>query len=94
MRDKLKQLTKDTLLYGISTIVGRFINFLLIPLYTHFFQPAEYGIVTNIYALIALLNIVFLFGMDSAYLKFAGTEESKKHGNIFSSAFICRSTMR
>ena len=88
MRDKLKQLTKDTLLYGISTIVGRFINFLLIPLYTHFFQPAEYGIVTNIYALIALLNIVFLFGMDSAYLKFAGTEESKKHGNIFSSAFI------
>ncbi len=87
MRDKLKQLTKDTLIYGISTIIGRFINFLLMPIYTHFFVPAHYGIVTNIYALFALLNIVFLFGMDSAYLKFAGTEGKEKHSTIFSSAF-------
>jgi O-antigen/teichoic acid export membrane protein len=87
MRDKLKQLTKDTMIYGISTMVGRFINFLLMPVYTHFFIPAHYGIVTNIYALFALLNIVFLFGMDSAYLKFAGTETKEKHAVIFSTAF-------
>lgn len=87
MRSKLKQLTKDTLVYGISTIVGRFINFLLMPIYTHFFIPAHYGIVTNIYALFALLNIVFMFGMDSAYLKFAGTGEKEQHSVIFSTAF-------
>jgi O-antigen/teichoic acid export membrane protein len=80
MREKLKQLTKDTVLYGLSTIVGRFLNFLLIPIYTHYFRTGDYGVLSMLYSFIALLNIFFLFGMDSAYLKFAGTDESSaKH---------------
>lgn len=86
MRDKLKQLTKDTVLYGLSTIIGRFLNFLLIPLYTHYFQTGEYGILSMLYSFIALLNIFFLFGMDSAYLKFAGSEEGITKQTILKTA--------
>ncbi|MDP3683521.1 MAG: oligosaccharide flippase family protein, partial [Ignavibacteria bacterium] len=88
MREKIKQLTKDTALYGISTMVGRFLNFLLVPFYTNIFPPADYGVVTNLYALIALLNIIFLYGLDSAYLKFAASDDYSDKKKIFSSAFI------
>ena len=86
MRDKLRQLTKDTVLYGLSTIVGRFLNFLLIPLYTHFFQPSDYGVLSILYSFIALLNIFFLFGMDSGYLKFAGSESPDLKQTILKTA--------
>jgi len=88
MREKIKQLTKDTALYGISTMVGRFLNFLLVPFYTNIFPPADYGVVTNLYALIALLNIFFLYGLDSAYLKFAASDDFVDKKKVFSSPFI------
>jgi len=88
MREKIKQLTKDTALYGISTMVGRFLNFLLVPFYTNIFLPADYGVITNLYALIALLNIIFLYGLDSAYLKFAASDDFSDKKKVFSSAFI------
>ncbi len=88
MQDKLKQLSKDTLLYGLSTILGRFLNFLLVPFHTHFFHPAEYGVIANLYAPIAVLNIIFLFGMDSAYLKFAGSEDPLKRSTIYKTALV------
>jgi O-antigen/teichoic acid export membrane protein len=72
--EALKQLSKDTAVYGVSTIVGRFLNFLLVPFYTNIFLPEEYGIITNIYAFIAILNIIFIYGMDAAYLRFAKNE--------------------
>lgn len=84
MFDKLKQLTKETVIYGVSTILGRFLNFFLVPFYTNIFPPEDYGIITNIYAIIAILNIFFLFGLDSAYLKFATSEELKNKKVVFS----------
>lgn len=75
------------MLYGISTIVGRFINFILVPVYTNVFAPAEYGIVANVYAIIALFNIVFLFGMDTAYLKYAGMSSEEERPKLFVQAF-------
>src|ERR1035438_9350085 len=54
MLDKIKQLTKDTAVYGISTIVGRFLNFLLVPLYTNIFLPEEYGIQSQVYVFISM----------------------------------------
>ena len=54
MFDKLKQLSLDTAIYGISTMVGRFLNFLLIPFFTNIFLPAEYGVIQIIYAYIAI----------------------------------------
>lgn len=88
MIDKLKQLTKDTAVYGISTILGRFLNFILTPIYTHVFPPADFGVFSNVYAYIALLNIFFIYGMDSAYLKFASTNEPGKKKNNFSTPFL------
>jgi O-antigen/teichoic acid export membrane protein len=88
MLEKLKQLTKETAVYGISTIVGRFLNFFLVPFYTNIFKPAEYGIVTNIYALIALLTIFFIYGMDAAYIRYDSQKEALKQEDRFSTPYI------
>ncbi|HEX9739706.1 MAG TPA: oligosaccharide flippase family protein [Ignavibacteriaceae bacterium] len=86
--EALKQLSKDTAVYGVSTIVGRFLNFLLVPFYTNIFLPEEYGIITNIYAFIAILNIIFIYGMDAAYLRFAKNEEIGNEKDIFSTPYF------
>jgi len=88
MLDKLKQLTKDTAIYGISTMVARFITFLLVPFYTNIFNPDEYGIITNLYAFIGLMNIIYIYGMDAAYMKFAASKENGEEKDIFSTPFI------
>ncbi len=86
--DKIKALTKETGIYGLSTIIGRFLNFFLLPLYTKIFSRADYGVITNLYAFIGLFNIVFLYGMDVAYLKFASSVQDEKKKNVFATAFI------
>jgi O-antigen/teichoic acid export membrane protein len=85
---KLKELTKDTAVYGISTILGRFLNFLLVPFYTNVFIPEQYGIVSNIYAYVALLNIFYLYGMDSAFMKYAANKEDYPEKEVFSTPFL------
>lgn len=84
MIEKFRQLTKETFVYGISTILGRFLNFILVPFYTNIFLPEEYGIVTNVYAIIAILNVIFLYGLDSAYMKFATSDEFADKKLVFS----------
>lgn len=88
MFDKLKELTKDTAIYGVSTMVGRFLNFILVPFYTNIFAPSEYGIVQLIYAYVAVLNIVFIYGLDSAYLKFASFKDIGDEKDNFSTPYI------
>ena len=88
MFDKLKELTKDTAIYGISTMVGRFLNFILVPLYTNIFAPADYGIIQLIYAYMAILNIVFIYGLDSAFLKFASFKDIGDDKDNFSTPYI------
>ena len=67
----IKSLAKDTAIYGISSMVGRFLNWLLVPLYTREFLPDEYGVVTEIYAYVAILMIVLTFGMETGFFRFA-----------------------
>ena len=72
----LKALAKDTAIYGLSSIVGRFLNYLLVVLYTYKI-PAEsggYGIVTNLYAYSALLFALLTFGMETTFFRFSGKE--------------------
>lgn len=88
MIDKLKSLSKDTLIYGTSTILGRFLNFLFVPIYTNLFLPSEFGIVANIYAYIAILNVFFTIGLESGYFKFASTLEVGSQKENFSHPFI------
>lgn len=72
----IKKLASQTLTYGMSTIVGRFINFLLVPLYTALYNPHEYGIVTDVYAMVAFLNVVLVYGMETAFFNFGRMKEN------------------
>jgi O-antigen/teichoic acid export membrane protein len=69
---KLKTIFKDTAIYGLSSIVGRFLNYLLVPLYTAQLSAASggYGIITNIYAYVALMMVLLTFGMETTYFRF------------------------
>ena len=69
----IKTLAKDTAIYGLSSIVGRFLNYLLVPLYTHVISAASggYGIVTNLYAYTALILVILTFGMETTFFRFA-----------------------
>ncbi|MBR6285064.1 MAG: polysaccharide biosynthesis C-terminal domain-containing protein [Muribaculaceae bacterium] len=73
----LKSLAKDTAIYGLSSIVGRFLNYLLVPLYTAKMSAAsgDYGIVTNVYAYTALLLAVLTYGMETTFFRFANKSE-------------------
>lgn len=75
MAARLKELFSDTLVYGISAVVARFVNYLLVPLHTGVFAPGEYVTVGLVYGAIALLNVLFSAGFESAYLKFAKDPE-------------------
>ncbi|HBX65623.1 MAG TPA: hypothetical protein DEG32_05535, partial [Balneolaceae bacterium] len=75
---KLKELFSDTLVYGISSVVARFIGYLLVPLHTAVFSESQYGIVTLIFAAIALFNVVFTMGMESAYIRYAKDRDKAK----------------
>ena len=69
---KLTTIFKDTAIYGLSSIIGRFLNYLLVPLYTAQFSAASggYGIITNIYAYVALILVLLTFGMETTYFRF------------------------
>lgn len=65
-----KKLASDTAIYGLSSIVGRVLNYLLVPFYTTMLLPAEYGVITEFYAYAAFLNIIYTYGMETAYFRF------------------------
>ena len=73
----LKSLTKDTAIYGLSSIIGRFLNYLLVPLYTDAITKASggYGVITNIYAYTALLLVILTYGMETTFFRFANKSE-------------------
>lgn len=69
--DRIKQLASETAVYGLASIVGRMIGYLLFPIYSHVFLPDQYGVVSLVYTAFIFLNVVYQYGMESAYLKFA-----------------------
>lgn len=85
----IKSLVKDTAIYGISSIAGKFINYLLVPIQTAAFAAAggEYGVVTNIYAYTALLMVILTYGMETAFFRFANkTEEDVR--KVYSTTLV------
>ncbi len=73
---EMKSLAKDTAIYGLSSIIGKFLNYLLVPLYTYVLaREADYGIVTNLYAWTALLLVILTFGMETGFFRFANRED-------------------
>jgi O-antigen/teichoic acid export membrane protein len=94
LKNPVKQLAGQTAIYGLSTIVPRFLNYLLVPLYTWYFPPAQYGVVTELYAYAIFLNIVLTYGMETAFFKFSQDESYGKKvystilSSIVSSSFL------
>lgn len=72
---RIRKLASETAIYGVSSIVGRMVNFLLFPLYSHEFAPDVYGPIIVIYAAFQFLNILYQHGMESSYLKFAAAAD-------------------
>jgi O-antigen/teichoic acid export membrane protein len=91
----IKKLAGETVLYGMGTIVPRIFNFLLLPLHTSVFHPAQYGVITYLYAFAAFLNVVYLWGMETAYFRFATRKEADARHvfNVSVTAVIAVSTV-
>jgi O-antigen/teichoic acid export membrane protein len=90
----MKSLAKDTAIYGLSSIVGRFLNYLLVPLYTHYMpkDSGDYGVNTNIYAYTALILVLLTFGMETTLFRFAN--DDKEHPDtVFSTAMATVGTL-
>ncbi len=74
----MKSLVKDTAIYGVSSIVGRFLNWCLVPMYTYVLtSSAEYGIITNLYAWTALLLVILTYGMETGFFRFINKEKDR-----------------
>jgi O-antigen/teichoic acid export membrane protein len=74
----IKKLAGETALYGLSSIVGRLINYLLVPLHTRLFSEAEYGVVSHLYAFSGVLIVVFSYRMESAFFRFGTPKEDRE----------------
>ncbi len=85
---KMKSLARDTAIYGLSSIVGRFLNYCLMPLYTHVISASQggYGVVTNLYAYTALVLVVLTFGMETTFFRFANKGDDNP-STVFTTAF-------
>lgn len=75
----MKKLLSETAIYGMSTIFGRLLNYALVPLHTQVFSQNQYGTISIFYANIALLNVVFLYGMETAFFRFSTKAEADKN---------------
>lgn len=73
----IKSLAKDTAIYGLSSIVGRFLNWMLVPLYTNMFPVEEYGVVTFVYSVVALVMVVLTYGMETGFSASPTTKSGK-----------------
>lgn len=82
----LKKLAGETVIYGVPSIVGRFLNLWLTPLYTYTFVTAEFGILSNILAFVAFFQVILTYGMETAYFRFAGRSENPD--KVFSTAIF------
>jgi O-antigen/teichoic acid export membrane protein len=69
--NKIKKLAGETVLYGLGSILPRFLNFLLVYLHSDVFAPEEYGVITKLMAYVAVINTIFMFGMETAYFRYA-----------------------
>lgn len=74
---QLRKLARQTAIYGIPSIVGRFLNFLLVPLYTYTFIPEDYGIVTEFYTYTALLMVFLTYGMETTFFRYVQKHDDR-----------------
>lgn len=83
----LKKLASQTAIYGASSIIARFLNYLLVPLYTYSFSAAEYGVVSEFYAYAGFFAVLLLFGFETGYFRFRD-KNSAQHDRSYSTALL------
>ena len=88
MLDRIFKLGKESAIYGLSSIVGRFLNFLLVPFYTNFLARAEVGVFGYLYSYIAFAFVLYGYGMDSVYMRFVASQESGEKKHVVSAPFF------
>ncbi|HEY3876237.1 MAG TPA: polysaccharide biosynthesis C-terminal domain-containing protein, partial [Candidatus Kapabacteria bacterium] len=93
MKEQLKALSKETLIYGASTVIGRFLNFLLMPFYVNVLNPTMYGVSASMYTYISFLTILYTCGLEAAYFRYASRGENEKRSDaeerrLFSGPFL------
>ncbi len=81
----LKRLASQTAVYGVSSVVGRFLNYLLVPLFTYTFAPAQYGLVSEFYAYMGFLAVLLVFGLETGYFRFRDGDGSTPE-HVYSTA--------
>ena len=84
----IKSLARDTAVYGLSSIVGRFLNWCLVPLYTITFSQADYGVVTLVYSVVAGAMLVPPYGMETGFFRFANHERWSDPMEVYSTALV------
>jgi len=82
----LKKLLGQTAVYGLSSILGRTLNYLLVPLYTSVMPSSDYGVISQLYAFVAFLMVFLTFGMETSYFRFLQDEEDKQ--KVFRNTFL------
>lgn len=86
MSNPLKKLAGQTVVYGLGTILPRFLNYFLTPILTRAFIPAEYGIHSELYSYISFLNVIFTYGMETTFFNFNAKLDNKKE--VFNTALL------
>ena len=90
MAGGMKRLAKETAVYGLSSIVGRFLNWMLVPMYTRVLtDTGDYGIVTNLYGWTALLLIILTYGMETGFFRFINKKEEQEPERVYASVLYC-----
>lgn len=84
----VKRFFGDTMIYGMSTIISRMLNFLLTPFFVAKFPATIYGVFTNLYAYASMINALLAFGMETTYFRYLQKVEEKDKGNVFNNSFI------
>ena len=91
--NKLKVLAGQTALYGVSSILGRVINYLLVPIHTAIFLPDQFGSITYFYAFTALFNIIYTLGLETAFFRFSTKENNIRYYHYACSTIIVLGTI-
>ena len=84
MAGGMKRLAKETAVYGLSSIIGRFLNWMLVPMYTRVFtDTGDFGIVTNLYGWVALLLVLLTLGMETGFFRFINKKEETEPMRVY-----------
>lgn len=84
----IRSLAKDTAIYGASSIIGRFLNWCLVPLYTAKFVAAEYGVVNYLYSFVALALILLTYGMETGFFRYANKGDERDAMRVYSTTLV------